>query len=1267
MKYLSKLLSMFLVGAMLYSTGCTDHAADIKDINNRLDELVQNEIDPLKADLDKTKTELQAAIADVNEAIEDHAEDLAALESAVADAEEAIEGLEAADGELLTKINAANAAISEANEKIQALENVDKEQKQAIDALTSSVNTLSGDVNSLKEFAMQMTAWVANAESAIATLQEKVAILEESVEDLEESVKDLEETKLDVTTFEEYKTEAAAKFQALADADEALAKADEVLEGKIADHVAAVNTEFEKAYAEIAKNTTEINKLAADLLAKYNELKAKDEALEEADKAIKEDIAKLDEAIQKVEGDLAAYKTEVNQRLLNAEGSIGQLQVDVQGLNDKLDEFKAAYDAHIAAYEEFVKNTNAALEALGLSVENIINRIQSIVYRPNYADGKLSIDYATFGKNTIVEGRSTAEYNVYPAEGAYAIAKAFAEGKAIVDFDLSDELKTRADAPKFTVVDVQNTKTGRIAVTFVTRGLSDKFYQRAADAENYAISLFVDLTDVEAAADANLSTCFTNIIGGEHSPITMDIVYNDEVVTGNNEVYVEDLVYTQWNVNHPDFVSLPGYFLQYNFKDETYTAAELVEFGYEEVKPIYAGTEVVCDNVEVTNVPNTETGYNEQHLDITALDLSLIGKEFNLVYTYSYSGAIGEESVSAGATLAVVKEQATITIAPEYTIHWSYLVDAVVDAERLKNADAAAMNLPPYERTTHPLSFDYANVTREKLPEDTTIAGVLANEPAVITVNDEVVKADDDLKIKLYADDEAQKVSVEFSGFEWDKTYNVVVKYELANVDVTVNFTVVTVDRYRKPILVDLGTLAKVYKSNFVFENAEVDPMASFIDQTIKSYPKNFDGISVDEYLTDVFVTKAYYNLVNTVNSVAATEGTMLDIVEGKNVNIKYNYADDDITVKDGLVVRDLAYSKKITLWYGQEVEFIKNVTFNAPTYWFVKVPNYVYDINGGFVSDVQPYYYPNRDYETSLEVFDVNKVDLNAAFDLIDAKFTLMSVPVETKDKKVRGQVVADNGDVLKPVFSLDNDVKDVYKPATGKGILMYDNYISYYGTDSYVGVDATLYLVNNNNSKMVIVTNFDENVELPNNVDDYSTYRVKQYNPLLSGTAVSHEPEYVYEQHDYIFDLTEYFSLKDRRTRELINRENRIDEDGSLLKENFLVYGDGTNGFAKNLYAGYVYGYKSIDEQGVPYGDIHPVDIKFAFKGNDALQLESKGLLTLDPDAATVKFRYNSQVDLQRPIVIDVVMSVTTAWSESETTTNQIVIKNGFLVDEE
>lgn len=1240
MKYLSKLLSMLLVGAMLYSTGCTDYDQEIKDINNRLDELVQNEIDPLKVNLDNVKTELQAAIADVNEAIEDHASDLETLKGAVADAEEAIEGLEAADDDLLTKINAANAAISEANEKIQALENVDKEQKQAIDALTSSVNTLSGDVNSLKEFAMQVNAWIVNTDAAIGVLQEKVATLEESVADLKESVKDLEDSKLDVTTFEAYKTEAADMFTALANADTALATAIDTakgeLVGQINAHKDAVDAEFVKAYGMIADNTTAITNLTTELTTKYNELIAKDKALEDADKAIKEDIEKLKEAVKKVEDDLAAYKTEVNQRLLDAEGSIGQLKVDVQGLTDKLDEFKAEYDAHIVAYNKFVENTDAALKALGLSIENIINRIQSIVYRPDYADGKLSIDYATFGKNTIVEGRSTAEYNVYPAEGAYAIEQAFAAGKATVKFDLSDELKTRAAAPEFTVVDVKNTETGRIAVTFVTRGLSDKFYQRAADAENYAISLVVDLTGVEAAADANLSTCFTNIIGGEHSPITMDIIYKDEVVTGNNEVYVDELIYTQWAVN-PDFVSLPGYFLQYTFEGETYTAAELVEFGYEEVKPIYAGTKVVREKVKVTDVLNAETGYNEQNLDITALDASLIGEKFNLVYTYSYSDAIAEEFVSAGASLKVVKEQATITIAPEYVIHWSYLVDAIADAERLQNADDAAMNFRPYERS---LAFNYANVTTDKLPEDTTIAGVLANAPAMITVNDEVKAGD--LLIELTADDDAKNGSIVFSGFEWDKTYNVVVKYELANVDVKVYFTVVTVDRSRKPILVDLGTLAKVYTSNFVFVNPEVDPMASFIAQTVEAYPVNFAGISINEYLTDVFVTNAYYNLVNTVNGVTATEGTMLDIVEGKNVNVKYNYADADITVKDGLVVRDLAYSKKITLWYGQEVEFVKNVTFNEPTYWFKRVPNYVYDINGGFATDVQPNYTPDSKPTTALGAFDVNAVDLDAAFDLMDAKFTLMTVPVVTEAENVRGQVVAANGDVLKPVFRL-TDVKDA-------GITIADNLISYYGADNFVNVDATLNLCNDNGAVMALATNFDGPAA---DVEDYSSYIVNKYDPIYEVTSKNHvEP--VIEWGDYTVDLTNLFSMTDRRGVEMINQ-------GRVYGQRYLVEGyedaEGNNGFKSGLYAGDVYGH-------YVNGELKPVEVKFTYGGSDAAQLENKGLLEYLPSGKIV-FHYISENDLKRDIEIKVSMKVTTAWGVHTSNATVTFTKSAYTAE--
>ena len=70
MNYFSKFLSLFLVGAMLYATGCTDYDQDIKDLNNKVDELeqtLQGQIDPLKADLEAVQTALEQAIEEAQE------------------------------------------------------------------------------------------------------------------------------------------------------------------------------------------------------------------------------------------------------------------------------------------------------------------------------------------------------------------------------------------------------------------------------------------------------------------------------------------------------------------------------------------------------------------------------------------------------------------------------------------------------------------------------------------------------------------------------------------------------------------------------------------------------------------------------------------------------------------------------------------------------------------------------------------------------------------------------------------------------------------------------------------------------------------------------------------------------------------------------------------------------------------------------------------------------------------------------------------------
>ena len=83
MKYLSKLLSVLLMGVMLYSTGCADYDEDIKSINNRIDQLVSGEIQPLKADLAKVKSDLEAAIAAAQAELKNiHDVDIANLKAA---------------------------------------------------------------------------------------------------------------------------------------------------------------------------------------------------------------------------------------------------------------------------------------------------------------------------------------------------------------------------------------------------------------------------------------------------------------------------------------------------------------------------------------------------------------------------------------------------------------------------------------------------------------------------------------------------------------------------------------------------------------------------------------------------------------------------------------------------------------------------------------------------------------------------------------------------------------------------------------------------------------------------------------------------------------------------------------------------------------------------------------------------------------------------------------------------------------------------------
>lgn len=1412
MKVFSKLLSIFLVGMLLVQVGCTDYDEDIRKVNDRIDELVSDQIDPLKADLEATKAALEGAIAAANAEIannkaaidalkkvdEEHTAAIAAANKAIADAvtkfeaslsaletahdadiatlnakiaeeaakateainaavaritknEEAVAALKEKDAELAKSINDALAAIQANASKItenagKIAENATKiaenataiaGNKAAIAENAAAIDELEAD---LLDMADQFTAYKAEMAAAIASLEERLATAEAAVETLETNVEELYvlhdnqaaligDLQNQISALDSFVCE---QLDILTEADAAINELIANLDTRFTEYQKTVSAEFAKAYGQIAANTDAINALKAQHEEEIKSLQAQDAAiLATLDQHVawmvelEENLAALDQRVGATEGAIGKIQTNI----ASMQVTIDALAEDLAGLENTLADFqkqvneqivridaaivKALEDAKAyaddaannavvtakgytdAVMAEFEKNIEKALGDLGQQIEqlnayaveieasleaykkenaealeqlrgdlesmigDIVNRIQSIVYVPEYTDGKITIDYATFGEY-IIEGRSTVEYQVYPAEGAYAIEQAFKNAETYPDFNIWFDiqgLKTRANAPELTVVDAKSNANGRLELTVLARNFSDAFYkglstpaEDAAETYNYAVSLAVDLGTNPETGSANLSTCYTQITPGKGNAIKMRIIYNEEDVTNNESVYTEELTYTNID-NNPDFVAIPGYYLVFDFMGKTYLKSELHELGYM-VQPVYQGSGIYLPTVATYQILNEETGYTENVLDITKVDANLIGKTYNLVVNWHY-GDKKAEKVSAGASLLITKEQAYVDVVPAFTATWNYLKDAEVDAAKLLIAEADQFDPMAVANYAREFGFVLADAVVDNLPADTQLVDILNMEPSEINVNGE---PNEKYGIELSA--EGANGTIEFTGFEWDATYEIEVVYSLSNVDVNLTFAIETFDRSRKPILVDLGNYTTTYATNLVFDNVE-DTMELYLAQTIDAYPANFAGITAADYLLDVFVTKAYHECAddvtaNTVNGVEA-ENTKLVIGEdGQNIFTTYNYA-DEVASKDGVIVDALAYSKKVTLWYGQEVEFVKSVNFTTPSVWFQRVDQYVYATASGYATDVQPEYAPDSRPETALASFDVNKVDLNAAFDLKDAD-GLITVPVKDEGDQLRGIAVAKNGNVYRPDFRL-TDVKDAYNATTRKGILEYNNYISYYGKDRFVNVDADLYLQNDNGAEMKIATNFDATIE---GTEDYTNYVVNVYDPidLPNGTAYV---ESVIEYGDYTIDLTNVFSMKDVRGREMINKNRAFGSE-------YLVYGDDNNGFYNGYYAGDVYGYWTRNEQGVveAQDEFVPVEVRFDWVlPDDAQQLINKGLLDFQKRTGKIVFKYTSQNDLKRDIVIKVSMTAVTAWGE-HTANTEVTFRKGSYTQE-
>lgn len=1200
MKYLSKFLSLFLVGAMLYATGCTDYDQDIKDLNNKVDELeqtLQGQIDPLKTDLEAVQTALEQAIKDGEALKAKHEEDVKALQDADAKAQEAIDAalkaIEEGDAELDKKIADAVKAIEEANKKIADLEAVDAEIKENLKTLEDSLKGTQADVESLKVIAQQLIAWSANVDGSLAAMNTEIEGINEALESLEGDVESLKVMIQQHDTWitnaegrlgnlEEYKAYADEQFELLAKADKDLNDLVANLRGDFEKYQETVAAEFVKAYAAIGENTTKIDALTADLEAKYNALVAADKAMQDAIAqheqwitnaeariaALQEDLEEVQSNLEDLQADYDEFKGDVTTRLRNAEGSIGQLQVDVQGLNDKLDEFKADYDEHIAAYEEFVKKTNDAIANMQDIIEAIIGRVQSIVFVPEYTDGEATIDYATFGDKGVIEGRSTLEYQVYPAECALAIK---AEN---LTYDVVG-VKTRA-SESLKVVDVKGDADGRLFVTVVAN-LGQEFYN--GQVKDYAASL------VLASETANLSTEYVGLYPAKTAAenITMDIVYDDKIVTDNMAVYNVELEYANIEAD-PDHIAMAGYYLVFNLNGKQYTKAELAEYGYV-VNPVRGNLPFVpYPEATVSIKKNDETGYGEFWLNITKVDSSLVGKTYSFTYDYYYDES-KTNGVAAACSLTIIKEQAKADMGT-YNAHWLYSKDAAVDAG---------------QSSMYVREFVVENITEVEgfeLPSDKEWADIVGNKAytPTITIKNAAGAVVNDVTALIYAKD--GDVLVSFTNFKWDETYTIEATYSFDYIDATVTFTVATEDRNRERIEINFEQEAHMFEANLQLTTEYSDPMDTVFAALTSGDNKKYYDITCDDYLAANFVVN--YDAVDTIvadgKTINGANDTLLAIDEvngAKVVYTAYSYADFDF------VPSQVEYTKTITTWYGQEVVLNKVLNFEFPVYDFKHNSKYVDGADYNYFSQVQPEYTWDVLEENGLLTFDVAAVKLPVAFEVVDANGKKLS-------------------DAEMAALSLTYDFIITDDEHDGISIDPATKYLSYYGGKPSVNVRGEIVITNKNGTKYVVPTSFDQG-------GIYESYKVLKFNPV--GIAKIKDDKHpvvdVTNSQDYTIDVLDYIELKDVRT------SGRDSYD--LIVDGEWVVGNGTNGFAKGakVIAGYMYNIE-------------------VFWDNDLSDVDAEVQPYLSFENGTLKFDNKHQIELTSPFTVPVKLTFTNPWME-------------------
>ncbi len=1270
-----------------------DLQSDIATLESA-DEQLQKLIDT-KAD---AKT-VEQALSDINGEVsslkvKDQAlqDDLDALTKRVAADEDSFKALQGSFDDLTKRVAANEGNIADLQGKVEAL---GKEFTSFSEALTEYKAVIEGKLGELdsrlktvEEAVAKLDATVADMQSTITDMQAAIErnaqgvkdnalalkeykeLTQQTLDNMQAAIEALENGKVDVNDFNDFKDETAGQFSQFAEEIELIkgmfgdylkTSVFEEYKAGVAALIADLQAENDARKAEIAAANGRIDALDAKIDELVGEINGR---IDQLGADIRNELkAKADELSKKIDDQVKGVREEFDQKLKELEEkalTLEQVEATYTAANEsfcagveevirkacenegiitetiaaELKKVTDAYDQQLDAIEDRLVN-------LEVKADELINRIQSIVYSPAFNDHKAALTavYTKAGEEQglLANGRVSFTWSVAPKSAAAQI---------VALYNSQSQNMTMAFDVKSVEVRTSNAEAApELIIAEVKAGTREGEFVVVADAQNFPASFFEGKTSYSAALQ--LSKKYEN-----EGDASADLI-SDYVNLLPSVSYIEDIVYFENDDETRTPVTAKSYEIEYNSTDvialwegytlgfvvngEVKTAAELAaEYKLlPEVKNECTHVVTLTRKGGTSEKPEDGNFKVEASEGVCAEKVSLLEADKTAVQnvlTTTHKYTLGALSSDLITDVTIIKAKAKLTLENKRQA-WKY-----TDFK----SNFALNDGKDYMEGKVAYRFELP-VTAGVLPDGITGEAVAqywgqpeypAIAPKVTVVNaGEGEAAEASLTtvkpVEFVADKNA--FVIEIAGYEWGKTYDIVITSEYQNVMVEMSFRTefVALPEKIEYNLTPEAAAVLGYDSTKAVLESEIDKgaVAALYEQVKEHFDSaeqfsnsllpNLDATAdATKYTYVTYTAKRGEEVITNAKHSLSWVPTW-NPETGKGYSIAAASWDEPlaeawISIKRADVVSadDKFYVEStFTPNYSMPIVLKGNAVIELPKYAVrhvaAKVAYTPCEFHPGinenaWVADVKGLWDPNKiDPVTS---FTTEDVDMNACFTICKYDGTNW---VEVSNEEIAEQLLALSFDLV------DND---------DEGITIADNKISYMGSAGYVAVSGEMTIDN-----VVVPTAFSNAY----NGNNYTSFFVHKFDPIegdaFEDTKVA-TIDTSLSMKEYVYNIVDKLSLKDVRGYELISSE-------AVNLTSPWVVGDGDNGFAAGINVADVYSLPqsiTVKEWQVVRNDTGEITAEL----NKYITVGDEGTVKFD-NRDNIQLRYDATLRIQVEIV--------------------------------